>query len=130
VGWVNAVNGSLASHGLVFVGGLVSGFSPCVLPTVALVIAYVGGYGRGRLRALWLSLGFVSGFSLTLAAAGYLAALVGRAAGAVTLMTFLASGLCLIMGLALLEVLPIELPGIQLPRGRYLDGFLGAFVLG
>ena len=106
-----------------------SGLSPCTLPTVALVVAYVGGYGRGRLRAFWLSSAFVLGLSLTLALAGFLTALAGGMLQDSALMTWIAAGLCLLLGLVVLDLLPISLPGTTLAGGGR-RGLVGAFLLG
>ncbi len=47
---------------------LVSGLSPCTLPTVVFVAGYVGGYSQiSRIRGFVISLAFVLGLSLTFA---------------------------------------------------------------
>ncbi|MFH1862481.1 MAG: cytochrome c biogenesis protein CcdA, partial [bacterium] len=48
----------------VFVGGLLSASSPCVLAIMPMVIGYVGGHSRGnRNKALTYSLLFALGLS-------------------------------------------------------------------
>ncbi len=52
---------SLLALGLVFLGGLITSVSPCILSMVPLLVSYIGGYGDGsRSRGLFLSLSFVS----------------------------------------------------------------------
>ena len=59
----------------VFIGGIVSSASPCVLALVPLVIGYVGGYSGGdKKKALLYSLAFAAGLSVTFT-------LMGAAAG-------------------------------------------------
>lgn len=129
LGWLTSLDSSLVSHGLVFVGGLASGFSPCTLPTVALIVAYVGSYGKGRIRAFWVSAAFVLGLALTLATAGFFTALAGGLLRDSPAMTYIAAGLCLVMGLVLLNLVPLSLPGTTL-SGHGRRGVLGAFLLG
>lgn len=127
--WLPAVDASFASHGLVFVGGLASGLSPCTLPTIALIVAYVGGYGKGHYRALSFSLAFVLGLSLTLAAIGFMTALAGGLLRDNSMMTLVAAGVCLLMGLGLVGVLPLPAWGTT-PVSRARRGVVGAFLLG
>ncbi|HUL23227.1 MAG TPA: cytochrome c biogenesis protein CcdA, partial [Thermodesulfobacteriota bacterium] len=48
---------SLLAYLGVFLGGILSSSSPCVLATIPLVIGYVGGYSEGnRRKALLYSL--------------------------------------------------------------------------
>ena len=56
-------------HGLafiaVFIGGLISAASPCVLAAIPLIIGYVGGYSEGnKKKAALYSLVFVLGLAL------------------------------------------------------------------
>ncbi|MCL6580936.1 MAG: cytochrome c biogenesis protein CcdA [Firmicutes bacterium] len=127
--WLEIADSSLASHGLVFLGGLLSGLSPCTIPTIVLVVAYVGGYARGRLRALWLSVGFVLGLCLTMAGLGYAVAATGGLLRDYSLVTGVAAGVCLVMGLNLLGVVDLRLPGAALPSAAR-RGWVGAFLLG
>ncbi len=66
---------------LVFLGGVLSSASPCVLAAVPLVIATVGGAATSRSRAVLLSVSFVLGLALCFTALGAAAALTGRLIG-------------------------------------------------
>lgn len=65
-----------------FLGGLVSFFSPCTLPLVPGYLSVVTGgavtEASNRLKALWLSVCFVLGFSLVFVALGTSASLLGQ----------------------------------------------------
>lgn len=61
----------LVAFGAVFLAGMLSSASPCVLATIPLVVGFVGGYADGdRLRAFRYSLAFILGLSLTFTAFG------------------------------------------------------------
>jgi len=57
---------SLWAFGLSFLGGLLTGFNPCVYPTIPAVIGYIGAQEeRSKLRAFLISLAFVVGLGIT-----------------------------------------------------------------
>lgn len=116
---------------LIFLGGIVSGLSPCTLPTVVFVVGYVGGYSQNsRRRAFSISLSFVLGLSFTLALMGALAAAIGGLFLQSKLLWYVISGILIIMGASLTGL--IKLPGFggaTLKPSRK-KGLLGAFVLG
>ncbi|MBB5320535.1 cytochrome c biogenesis CcdA family protein [Marinobacter oulmenensis] len=74
----------LASWGIMaaFLGGLVSFFSPCTLPLVPGYLSVVTGgavnEAGNKLKAMWLSLCFIMGFSLVFIALGASASLLGQ----------------------------------------------------
>ncbi len=115
-----------------FAGGLLTAANPCVLAMVPLMVGYVAGHGTEAKRhvaySFLLSLMFAIGltimfgilFLVTWAASSLLQA---------AWWTYVAGGVCLLMGLHLLGVVHFRIPapsGIQ-PRKK---GFIGAFLLG
>lgn len=116
---------------LVLTGGLISGLSPCTLPTVVFVVGYVGGYAQeSKKKAFIISLAFVFGLSLTLALTGALAAVIGGLFLGSKALWYIISGVLIIMGANLLGLIPIPaLTGIAL-RKTGARGILGAFLLG
>jgi hypothetical protein len=59
----------LVAFGAVFVAGVISSASPCVLATIPLVVGFVGGYADGdRKRAFLYSLAFIIGLAITFTA--------------------------------------------------------------
>jgi len=114
----------------VFMGGIISSSSPCVLATIPLVIGYVSGYSEGnRRKALLYSLTFILGLSITFTILGAIASFIGGLFG-VTGRTwyFVVGGVAIAIGLQLIGLYEWNLPvPILQPKQR---GILGAFVLG
>ena len=114
----------------VFVGGLLSAASPCVLAVIPLVIGFVGGYARGdRKKALKYSLVFALGLALTFTLMGAAAGLIGSFLGATGryLYWFLAA-VAILMGLSLLGVYERKSPlGRWQPK---VGGLAVAFAMG
>lgn len=115
----------------VFIGGIFSSSSPCVIATIPLVIGYVGGYSEGdRRKALLYSLTFILGLSLTFTILGGIASLVGGLFGVISrAWYFIVGGIAVIIGLHLIGFFDWNLPvPVHLqPRQK---GILGAFLLG
>jgi len=120
----------LLTLALVFLGGVVSSASPCVLAAVPLVVATVGGGSTSRGRAVALSSAFVLGLATCFTALGALAALTGRLIGDVGPGWLALLGLVLLtMGLHLAGIVRLPLPQVRGDRLRNA-GVAGAFVLG
>lgn len=122
-------------HGLafvaVFLGGLISASSPCVLAAIPLIIGYVGGYSEGnRKRSALFSLVFVLGLSITFTLLGAAASVMGQFFGFMGKWLYLGLAVTAIaMGLQLMGLLSIPLP-FQKTREVGRKGLFGAFLLG
>ncbi len=122
---------SLFALALVFVGGLVTSISPCILSMVPLLVSYIGGYGEGpRSRGFLLSSSFVIGLALTFAVLGFTAAYFGRVFGHIdAAWYYILAAVAIIMGLQLLGVLTFNLPGLKkIPLKK--AGLGGSMVMG
>jgi len=115
----------------VFIGGILSSSSPCVLATIPLVIGYVGGYSEGdRRKAFLYSLTFILGLSITFTILGAIASLLGGLFGIISrTWYFIVGGIAIAIGLNLIGLFEWNLPvPVHLqPKQR---GILGAFLLG
>lgn len=115
----------------VFVGGLVSASSPCVLAAIPLIIGYVGGYSEGnKKKAALYSLVFVLGLSITFTLLGAAASVMGQFLGFMGRWLYLGLALiAILMGLQLIGIISIPLP-FQKTRAVKTKGLIGAFLLG
>lgn len=100
------------SIGVIFAAGLLTSLTPCMLSMLPITIGYIGGYEtQSRLSAAVQSTWFSLGLATTLAALGILAALLGQVYGQVGVgLPIIVSIVAILMGLNLLEALPIQLP--------------------
>ncbi len=115
----------------VFMAGLLSAASPCVLAIMPMVIGYVGGHSQGdRRKAVIYSLLFALGLSITFTILGAVAALLGRMMGDVGKMWYWSiAALAIVMGLAMIGVFEIRIPFAAKMQTKKRGG-LGAFLLG
>jgi len=125
---------TLISVGVIFLAGLLTSLTPCMLSMLPITIGYIGGYEtKTRLQAAAQSTWFACGLATTLAGLGITAAVVGQIYGQIGIgLPIIVSIIAILMGLNLLEALPIRLPSYggldwiskELPEGvrSYLIG--------
>jgi len=121
----------LVAFGAVFLAGVISSASPCVLATIPLVIGFVGGYADGdRKKAFLYSVSFVLGLSITFTAFGAAAGLLGTMFGTLGGPWYLiAGGIALVMGGQMMGLYEIRLP-VRRDFKPKRGGIIGSFLLG
>ncbi len=128
--------GSPIAYAVVFLSGVLIGFTPCVYPAIPITVAYIGSRSRGsRARGLVLGLAYAGGMAVVYAFLGGLAALTGKVFGAVAaspVSYLVVGGVCLLLALSLFDLFALALPSIPGLTGisRRTDGVPGAAAVG
>ncbi|MEM9766930.1 MAG: cytochrome c biogenesis protein CcdA, partial [Cyanobacteria bacterium P01_D01_bin.71] len=105
---------SLVSLGVVWLAGLLTSLTPCTLSMLPIMVGYMGGYeAKNRWQSVAQASWFALGLATTLAALGLIAGAVGRVYGQVGIgLPIIVSVLAILMGLNLLEALPLPMPSL------------------
>lgn len=106
---------SWVSVGVIFGAGLLTSLTPCMLSMLPITIGYIGGYeAQNRWQAAVQSTWFALGLATTLAGLGILASLVGQVYGQIGIgLPIIVSIIAILMGLNLLEALPLPMPAFD-----------------
>jgi cytochrome c-type biogenesis protein len=106
--------------------------SPCHLSSVPLIVGYIDGQGRVETRrAFFLSLLFSLGVLITIALVGLVTSLMGRMLGDIGRFGNAAVALIfIVVGLYLLEIIPLPLLGQSGRPAVRKRGASGAFLMG
>jgi thiol:disulfide interchange protein DsbD len=131
----------LVAMPLLFAAGVLTSLTPCIYPMIPITAAIVGGQSTGELRAarwrpLLLSLTYAFGLALVYSALGLFAGLTGTLFGTISTnpwLYFAMANLLLFAALAMLDVLPVQVPStlVQRASSAGMGGrFSGALVMG
>lgn len=117
---------------IVFSTGFLGGLSPCTLPTVACIVAYVGGNTNySKKRGFVLSLSFILGIASMLSILGAFAGLLGNILLKTYLLNYIIAFILILMGFWLLDVFDFSGSNINFKYNpKKGSGILGAFLLG
>ena len=105
---------SVVSMGIIFLAGLLTSLTPCMLSMLPITIGYIGGYeSQGRWQAATQSSWFALGLATTLALLGIIATTIGKVYGQIGLgLPIVVSLIAILMGLNLLEIVPLRFPSL------------------
>jgi len=122
------------SVGIIFLAGLLTSLTPCMLSMLPITVGYIGGYeAKGRFWAAVQSTWFALGLATTLAILGVVAAIAGQVYGKIGMgLPIVVSLIAIVMGLNLLEALPLRLPsftGMDWISDEWPEG-IRSYVLG
>lgn len=120
---------------LVFLGGILTSFTPCVYPMIPIIIGYIGSRTESKKQALILSLFFTLGLSLTYAIMGILASTTGSVFGSLTQnrgVIILIAAIFILMGLSMFGLFELQIPSGWMARiqSRKRQGWTGAVFMG
>ena len=125
---------------VLFAAGVLTSLTPCIYPMIPITAAIVGGSATGapprRGRTVVLTFSYVIGLALVYSLLGLLAGLSGTLFGTVSANPWLAFGmanLLLVAALAMLDVIPVQLPASLAARSASVgEGGRagGAFLMG
>lgn len=106
-------NISVMTYLAVFVGGVVTSFTPCVYPLIPIVVGVIGSSKeKSRWRNFILSFSYCLGMALTFAILGAVAAMTGRLFGQLQsspLAHIIVGNIIILFALALLDVIPLPI---------------------
>ena len=117
---------------IVFATGFLSGLSPCTLPAVVFITAYVSGEKiSSKRQGFTLSLVFILGIAFMLSLLGLFAGLLGKIIANTQILYYIIAAILLIMGLWLLKVFKFN-PNYSFSKisPKKGSGILGAFLFG
>lgn len=117
---------------IIFLGGLLTSISPCVLSMLPILVGYIGGYSEdvSKLKGFTLSATFVLGLATTFAILGIIAAYFGLIFGQVGIMWYyILAAVSIIMGLNVLGVIHFNIPGLK-RMPVILRGYSGTYLMG
>ena len=119
---------------IVFIGGVLVSFTPCLYPLIPLTIGFIGAKSSGsKLKGFFLSLVYVFGIAVTYSLLGAIASMSGKVFGSLTstpIVYFITANIFLILGLSMLGVFNLPLPKLLLRPGVKSGGAISAFLLG
>ncbi|MDP4160159.1 MAG: cytochrome c biogenesis protein CcdA, partial [Bacillota bacterium] len=124
-------SGGLSILILVFLGGVLTSLSPCILSMLPVMLGYIGGLEKPtKTKGFITSAFFVLGLAVTFAILGIVASLLGKAFGQIgPAWPYIIGLFAILMGLQLIGVFNVELPGLKaMPEKR--GGVLGSFGVG
>jgi thiol:disulfide interchange protein DsbD len=128
--------GSLVAILLVFVGGILLSFTPCVYPVIPITVGYIGARAQGKpLRGFILSLAFVLGIAVVYSALGIFSAATGTLFGSISGspgVRYFVVAVFVIMGFSMIGAFDINLPASWQGKlqGGERKGLGGAFIIG
>ena len=128
------LSGRPVDYLIVFLGGILVSFTPCVYPLIPISAGYIGvKSGGSKFKGFTLGLVYVTGVALTYSVLGLLASLTGTIFGKISSspVTYLfVGGIIILFGLSMLDLFTIPLPNIIKPTKLKKQNYFFTFILG
>lgn len=129
-------SGTLMAFGVVFLGGVLTSFTPCVYPIIPITVSVFGASSAGsRLKGAALSSVYVLGMAVMYAGLGLAAALTGKVFGSIMTNVWVIGGISLVFvvfAASMLGAFELVLPSSLQTRLAQVGGkgWFGAFAMG
>ena len=127
-------SGSILAFGIVFIGGVLISFTPCVYPLIPITVGFIGASSQSKLRGFILSLAYVLGVAITYSILGMIAALTGRFFGSLTtnpIVYLVVGNIFIILALSMFGVFDIPIFNFGLkPAAIKKKGIIPAIAIG
>ena len=127
----------LLAYLAVFLGGILTSFTPCVYPVVPITIGVIGASAGGsKGKAFFYSIIYALGVSTTYAILGAIASLSGKLFGEISthpLTFFIVGNIFILLGLSMLGVFNLpsfDFGGKAREQGNKRKGALGVYLIG
>lgn len=107
------LQGNIFDYFIVFFGGILTSFSPCMYPLLPAMVAYILPKSTSRKKGFILSLFYVLGLSITYSILGLIASLSGQLFGRLItkpIFYLIVANIYIILGLVLLDVFELPMP--------------------
>lgn len=129
-----AGSGLLKRLALIYLGGLLLAFTPCVYPMIPVTVGYFSSQGeKSRSRAAYLALAYVFGIAITYAVLGTVAATTGGAIGNAVQSPAVLIGIAVVLtalALSMFGLYELRAPGFLQDKAFGRSGAAGALVMG
>ncbi|MFH1355036.1 MAG: cytochrome c biogenesis protein CcdA [Candidatus Omnitrophota bacterium] len=126
------LSGSPFDYLIVFSGGIIASFSPCVYPLIPVTVGYIGVRSQGRRgKGFSLSLIFITGIAITYSILGLVASLTGTIFGKISThpITHISVGVVIILfGISMFDL--VKLPTLIIRPAQQRGGYFGVLFLG
>lgn len=128
----------LLAYLAVYLGGVLTSFTPCIYPIIPITVAYLGARGSGPLgRGFALAVIYVLGMAVTYMILGAVASLSGQLFGRIQTNPwtfFLIGNLCILMSLSMMGLFSLSLrtPDFitRMQRRSKFNGMTSSFLVG
>jgi len=134
-----ASRGVLIALGLMFIGGILTSFTPCVYPLIPVTVGFFGAARKGAVGGFLLSVAFVLGMATMYSALGVTAAATGAVFGSIMSNPYVigtVAAIFIAFAMSMFGAYKIQLPAsaqMRLERvggGGYAGAFLAGLVAG
>jgi cytochrome c-type biogenesis protein len=134
--WLNILSGLITEKSwlaplFAFLAGVLTSFTPCALPTIPLIIGYIGGVkSNNSKKSLKLSIVFAFGLAITFTTLGMFASLAGKLVGISSRWWYIFLGILMVlMALQTWEIYNF-IPSVYLTDKSTKRGYAGALIAG